>query len=216
MAKKLDVTRHQGEEVARLANDRGISRSQFQEALDNGAIAKFLDTLKTGMAPPQGARVHVVHIRVKKNREWQEAINAAGPNTPADYNVRKVGDLYLANETEEIEEDLVLLNFTKGDGSWDKARAWAQGTGLLEDTDPREVFAVVEQYPGLHQELGVNPMYVVATTECTFDGYRQACYVCWRDSDREARLRWVSHFGYLRDWFAFRKRSAKALKPQVS
>jgi len=206
MSKNTLVTSNQTDAVRDMANAKGVTRAQFQVAQDDGRFARFLDTLKvdlTALKPPPGARLHTVRIRFKPDREWQEAVNAAGPNTPSDYNVRKVADQYPPSGTEEIEEDLILLNFPKGDG-FDAARAWARSK-QLEDTVPREVFAIGEQHPKLHEELGQNPMYVAATKECTFEGDRGACYVWWDDSGRGADLYWVENFGSSYDWFAFRK-----------
>lgn len=209
MSKNTLVTSNQTDAVRNMANAKGVTRAQFQMAQDDGRIARFLDTLKvdpTAPTPLPGARLHTVRIRFKPDREWQEAINAAGPNTPSDYNVRKVGDQYPPTGTEEIEEDLILLHFPNGDG-FDAARAWTQ-TKQLEDTVPREVFAIGEQHPKLHEELGQNPMYVAATKECTFKG-RLACYVWWDDSERGANLSWVGSFDNSRVWFAFRKSALK-------
>lgn len=208
---KMLVTTNQVNAVRDMANAKGVTRAQFQAAMDDGRIARFLDTLnedQTTLIPPTGARLHTVHIRFKPDREWQDAINAAGPNTPGNYNVRKVGDQYLPTETGEIEEDLILLNFPSGNG-FDAAHAWAREK-KLENTVPREVFAIGEQHPKLHDELGQNLMFVVATKECTFEGDRRACYVWWGGSEREARLRWVGSFGNGSDWFAFRKPVRKA------
>ena len=80
--------------------------------------------------------LHTVRIRFKPDREWQESINAAGPNTPSDYNVRSVGGEYPPTGTEEIEEDLILLNFPNSDG-FDAALAWAKSK-QLENTVPRK------------------------------------------------------------------------------
>ncbi len=207
MGKYTPVTNRQTDSVRDMANAKKIGRERFQKALDDGRIARFLDTLKAdalNIVPPQGARIHIVSVKVKLDRPWQEAVNAAGPNTPDNYDVRKVGDLYAPTGTEEIQEDLIMLNYPKGDGNWDKALAWAQTQGL-KNTVPREVFAIGEQHPNLHTHLGVNPMYAVATTECTFGGRRQACYVWWDDSKRGASLRWVSDFGVSGDWFVFRQ-----------
>lgn len=210
MSKNTLVTSNQTDAVRNMANAKGITRVQFQAAQDDGRIGRFLDTLKvdpTELTPPPGARLHTVRIRFKPDREWQEAINAAGPNTPDNYNVRKVGDQYLPTGTEEIEEYLILLNFPNGDG-FDVAHVWAQSK-QLEDTLPREVFAIGEHHPKLHEELGQNPMYVAATKECTFEGFRNACCVWWLDSRREAYLDWVGNFDVSRDWFAFRKSALK-------
>ena len=203
---KKPVTLNQAKAVMNMANEKGVGRGLFQEALDDGSIARFLDDLKQGLGglvPPPGARLHVVRARVKHGREWQEAVDAAGPNTPSHYNVRKVADLYPPVNTEETEKNYVLLNFPNGDG-YDKALAWAQSVGL-KPTVPREVFAIGEHNPDLHQTLACNPMYVVATTECTFGGYRRACYVWWIGSKRGAHLDWVSDFGSSNDWFSFCK-----------
>lgn len=206
MSKIKPVTSAQGGSLVKMANAKGIPRDAFQTWLDNHA-AGTLDDIKTGtvgLKAPDGARIHIVRIKYRQDRAWAEAIDAAGLNTPADYNVRKVGDLYLPTGTQEIEEDLVMLNYHEGGGSWDKALAWASGA-KLENTVPREVFAVGEQHPKLHVTLGVNPMYAVATTPCSFEGYRQACYVWWDVSDRMAHLFWTSDFGYTYVWFLFRK-----------
>ena len=159
-----------------------------------------------------GVRIHTVRAWVIPDRPWDEAINAAGPNTPPDYNVRKVGHLYAPVETDAEVQEHILINSSAGDGSWDKALAL--GAELrLKCTVPREVFADGEQCPYLHRILGVNSMYVVATTECSFGGVQQACFVWWFDSEREAGLRHVEDFGNANDWFAFRKSSTSDLKP---
>lgn len=210
MSKKMLVSSNQTDAVRDMANAKGVTRAQFQAAQDDGRIARFLDTLKvdpTALTPPPGVRLHTVRIRFKPDREWQESINAAGPNTPSDYNVRKVGDQYPPTGTEEIEEDLILLNFPNGDG-FDAALAWAKSK-QLENTVPREVFAIGEQHPKLHEELGQNPMYVAATKECTFGGDRGACCVWWDGSERGVDLDWVSGFDNSSDWFAFRKSALK-------
>ena len=212
MSKKTLVTLNQSNVVRDMANAKRVTRAQFQGALDDGSFARFLDTLKIDpsaltLTPPPGARLHTVRIRYKPDREWQEAINAAGPNTPGDYNVRKVGDQYPPIGTEEIEEDLILLNYPKGDG-FDAALAWAK-SHQLENTAPREVFAIGEQHHKLHDVLGQNPMYLAATKECTFEGRRHACCVWWPDSERVAYLLWVRNFVDSSAWFAFRKSALK-------
>ena len=210
MSKNTLVTSNQTDTVRDMANAKRVTRAQFTAAMDDGRIARFLDTLKidpTELTPPPGARLHTVRIRFKPDREWQESIDAAGPNTPSDYNVRKVGDQYPPTGTEEIEEDLILLNFPNGDG-FDAALAWAKSK-QLENTVPREVFVIGEQHPKLHEELGQNLMHVAATKECTFGGNRYACYVWWFDSERKASLLWVLHFDNSCDWFAFRKSALK-------
>ncbi len=160
----------------------------------------------TDIEPPTGARVHVLEVEVEQGREWQSAVNAAGPNTPSNFNVRKVGDQYAPVGKGKVKEKLILLNFLNGDGNWDKAIAWAEAKGFKR-THPREAFAIGEQHPKLHEQLGQNPMYAVATTDCSFESVRSACCVSWFDSECGAFLRWVGDFGYANanDWFVFRK-----------
>lgn len=183
------VTNDQGTQVAKMARDKGK---------DGQTI-----TIGTPLIPPPGCRIHILSVPVIHDRDWQEAVNAAGPNTPADYNVRKVGDQY-PPEGVTGEEEFILLNCPSG-GSWDKAIAWAEQFGL-ERTAPRQVFAIGEHKPKLHRELGLNPMYVVATKECSFDGDQLACYVWWGGSEREVDLHWLSSCGHSHDWFAFRRK----------
>ena len=204
MSSKL-VTLNQVKSVQDMANAKGVGRENFQKGLDDGRVARFLDSLMTPIVAPQGARIHHnLHVRVKMDREWQEVVNVAGPNTPDHYNVRKVGNRSLPTGTDEVEEDLVLLNYPLGDGNWDKALAWAK-TVNLNNTVPREVFAIGERHPNLHRELGCNTMYTVATTECSFGGSRQACCVWWDGSRRGAYLGWLGFFDDSFGWFVFRK-----------
>src|SRR3989338_555763 len=203
MVKILPVISNQSDAIGAMANQKKVSRAKWQRAHDDGRFAKFLDSLKEPVPPP-GCRMHILSARVLLDQPWQEAVNDAGPNTPADYNVRKVGKLYVPTGTGEEERDYILLNWPKGCGNWDKAFAWA-GQEELVQTVPREAFAIGRQYSTLHTTLGVNPMYVVATTPCTFGGDQQACYVWLYDALREALLFRVSLFGSSSDWFLFRK-----------
>lgn len=207
MSKHLRVTSGQLDSVRQMANEKHIPRPLFQQALDDGRVARFLDSLGMGgITAPPGARIHLLTgVEVTLDRDWQEAVNVAGPNTPADYDVRKVGDLYPPTGKGKVVSDYILLNFPKGDG-WDAALAWAKEQ-KLENTTPREVFAVGEHHPNLHKVLGQNPAYVVATTKCAFEGYQRACCVWWRDARRVADLLWVCDFGSSDDWFLFRKPS---------
>src|SRR6185369_7204423 len=104
------------------------------------------------ISPPEGGRIHIVRVKVKLDREWQEAINLIGPNTPNNYRVRKVGHLYPVQGMNEVEGELLLLNYFQGTGDWDKALRWAQEK-QLKNTTPREVFAVGEQQPNLSEVL---------------------------------------------------------------
>jgi hypothetical protein len=189
--------------------------SDLTEAAAKGTLAKVDRTILrhvlgltplgiSTLTPPEGTRLHRLTVSVQLDEQWEDAISAAGPNTPLDFNVWKVAEQYPPTGKGRVEHELVLLNYQQGGGSLDKALEWASQSGL-RPTTPRDVFAVGSQYPNLHRDLGINPMYVVATTDCTFGGDRDACIVWWDDSLRKANLRHVSFFGASFGWFAFRK-----------
>jgi len=207
------ITPGQLAQVEKMANEKAIDRDRFQTfGLDNGLLAIALDaivqglpiTVGTPLVPPTGGRIVTVKVKTQLDRPWQEAVNAAGPQTPDNYNVRKVDDICAPTGIGTVEEELVLLNYYPNGGAWDKAIAWAEAS-RLKRTDPRRVFALGEGQPKFNYEVGPNPTYVVATEECFFDGKRQACSVWWIDSGRGASLHWVSNYGDSDDWFAFRK-----------
>jgi hypothetical protein len=209
------ISTPQLEQVRKMAGEKGIDRDRFQQlGLDNGLLAMALDAIVQGvpisigvpLVPPVGGRIVTVKVKTELFRDWRAAVSAGGPNTPADYdyNVWKVGGLYPPIGAGIVEEELVLLNYPNGDGSWEKALAWAEQSRLRR-TDPRRVFAVGKGHPKFNYEVGPNPCYVVATEECTFGDKLQACSVWWSGSERKANLNWVSYYGHSRDWFAFRK-----------
>ena len=159
----------------------------------------------TKLAEADGARIHVLRrVHVQQDRDWQEAINLASPNTPMEYHVRKseVSAQYQPVSNNTVEKDIVLLEYPKGDGSWNKAIAWGQGASL-KPNNPREVFAIGGQFPTLNNTLGQNPMYVVAPIECSFGVGPNACGVWWDDSGRWVCLGWISNFVFAYVWFAF-------------
>ena len=187
--------------VERMLQNKGgslvdpiLAIGKVDEIIGSATAAEFV--------PPPGGRIHIVRVPVRLDREWQEAVNAAGPDTPDSYNVRKVGDQYPPAGNETVDAEVILMNFGPNGGSWDKAIAWAKQYPLKR-TNPRHTFAVGEYKPQLHRELNMDPMYVVATEECTFVGYRDACLVWWGGSGRGASLRWVEGCEDSRAWFAF-------------
>lgn len=195
-----------------MANDKGVGCAHFQDALDNGQASLFLDAVKAGrkiallpeFVVPEGGRIHELTIPVVLDEEWQSAITAGCPNTPYNYNVWKVGDQYRPSGKGTKKSRLVLVNFgPNGGGSWDRAVAWAAQHPQLKRSVPRQVFAISKHKPNLHRELGFNPMYVVATIECSFEGDQQACYAWWGGAERRAYLHWVSYFANAYVWFAF-------------
>lgn len=154
----------------------------------------------TEFTPPTGGRVHILWAKVRLDRDWQKAINAAGPRTPRDCTVREVANLYPPTKKGTVEREYILLN---NDGaSYAAALDWGK-QNKLNQTVPREVFAISEHNPRLHQQLGLTHMYLVGTTNRGYEGDRQACYVWWFGTERRAGLYWIEHFGTAGDWFAF-------------
>jgi len=141
---------------------------------------------------------------VRQDRRYIEALEAAAPDTPSNFSVRRVGDLYPPVSAEVEDVDFVLLNFPKGGGSWEQALAWAKSNGY-ENTNPREVLAVVEQHD-LRAPLSRNWLHLIATTECCSEGSRRAVCVSVGGLERFAGLSRLEIFGSDSDWFLFRKK----------
>ena len=208
------VTNRQGVQFAKIAREK-ISREEFGKFLNDPAkLQKFFDEMKNGdnwfeklqiEASKIGARVHLVRIKVDYTKSHNEAALAGGPQTGSDYNVLKVGDKYQPSENKMTDEAIVLFNWIKGGGSYQKAVEWGLSNGLSKTT-PHIPFAIGEQFPNLNYTLGPNPMYVVETTGCSFNGSANACCVYWRDAERFSALDWRCDFGGDRAWFAFRKK----------
>lgn len=209
---RLGFTPGQRDLIHKLATEQGIRSDRVQRyGFDNGSVTVLLQAMQLSrrvvlgpeFEPPPGGRIHIVRgVSVVLDQEWQASINAAGSNTLDDYDVRKVGDLYLPTGTGVIEDEVILMNFGPSGGNWDRAIAWAEDYALKR-TDPRRVFAIGEQKPQLHCQLEMDPMYVVATEECAFGGHRRACGVWWHGRAREASLGYVELYGLADDWFAF-------------
>jgi hypothetical protein len=159
------------------------------------------------LVPPIGGRIHRLRVQTCLDGDWEQAVNEGGPQTPENYSIRKVGGLYPPTSSGVIDEELILLNYLKGDGGWDKALAWGKQF-CLRKTDPRWVFAVGKGYPNFNHKVGLNPTCIVATEDCSFYGIRQSCYIWWEgwweSLQRWAFMRESKYFGGGRDWFAFR------------
>ena len=201
-----NVTVAQGDRIRQMANQKGLNRNVFQDNfIDGGLCAIALDAAKSGsrlkLIPPinvpnnWGGRIHVVEVEVDESRLWSDAVMAAGPNTPSYYNVHKVADHYPPTGKGRHKVKMVLVSL-EGGGDFAKAVAWAEQYDLKRTT-PRQVFAIGKNFPKLHQELGMDPMYVVASKECTFEGDQRVCDVWWFGSGRKACLPWVGEGGDL-------------------
>ncbi len=95
------------------------------------------------------------------------------------------------------------MNFGPKGGSWDRAIAWASQYPQLKGSVPRQVFAIGAHKPEFHREVGMDPAYIVATTECAFEGHRQACHAWFGGASRGADLHWLRIFYVSYAWFSF-------------
>lgn len=209
MSKFKDVTDNQGLGFARMARAKGVSCQRFAAAEEDGTLGRFLDGIKAGLpitvgvlAPP-GAQVHIVKLRnLRLDREWQEAVDGAGPDTTRDSNVRKVGDLYPPAGVGVISELHILFSHSNNRSDLDGALVWAAQYRLVPN-DPRRVFEMARRHPRLNRVLEMNR--VVAPVICEFEGGQRACYARWENyGSRGASLGYVNNLHHSTDWFSFR------------
>lgn len=151
---------------------------------------------------PQGGRLNIVRVTVDPTRDWQEAINTAGPNTGSDCGVRKVGDAYPPEDGGVTEEEIFIVNFGKVIPNGQYALDWAKPLNL-SPAKPRQVFAVGEHKPELHWELKCNPMALVSLVPCSFKGDHCVLRVWWGGARRDVNLDLFDDGCGASYWFAF-------------
>ena len=156
------------------------------------------------IAPPKGI-VRTLTAPVNESRAWNETMRAAGPDTPKNCNIWKVGDQYppILGAVERLEE-IYVVNFGKDSFIQSKdAIAWGKKQHLVP-ASPRACFSIAEHLPKLNSYLEeVESMSVVSLRECSVEGQLGAVGVWFSGSKREADLFW---FGRAWDggcWFAF-------------
>lgn len=154
------------------------------------------------LVAPDGGRIHIVRVLVNPSRPWQNAVDSAGPNTPSNYDVRRVADKYPPQDGAVEEKEIILVNFGRTIPDTQVAVDWVKQY-KLRPASPRPVFAIGECKPQLHRELGLDSMAVVSPEECTFDGGRRVCHVWWGGADRDCYLDWYDDEWDADFWFAF-------------
>ena len=169
------------------------------------ALQRLIEEYSMSVKAPEGGRIHVVRVPVNPGREWQEAVNTAGPDTGKDWDIRKVAGLYPPQQGETSEKEIILVNF--GKSSSQHALDWAKPLGL-RPVAPRGIFAVGEHQPKLNEELGMPYMAVVSLEECSFEGRRHVPYVWWNESGRRAHLDWFGSDWNDDYWVAFSRGSS--------
>lgn len=155
-------------------------------------------------------RVTFHHVRIKQDLPWIEALEKSGPDTPDYFDIRKpeIAKQYKPEKGEVI-KSITLLNSFFNCG-WSEILVVA-GSYKLERTLPREVFALAAQYPDLYTQLSGagllvlkdDPIRVVATTECDFQGLTCACEVWWNGKERGADMQWIGDYKRPSHWLAF-------------
>lgn len=203
--KIVAVTSQQGIQVAKMANDKHISKASFQTALSDGSFGRFLDSIGVDVGsilPPDGGRIHFVNVTYDEGRPWKEAVTATGPNTPSNYDIWKVGKHYPPGPAGQVTKKLVLVNFGRTIDNAQPALDWA-AKYRLPIASARATLAIPENHPTLHRTLGQNSMGVVSLEECQLSGGRGLPCGWWDGSGRRANLFWFDRRFYGRCWFAF-------------
>lgn len=181
----------------RSVSDRG-------EALEQH-LRRFFDP---SLGEPKVLRprfiVPIPQVPVNYDLDWNEAVSQAGPNTGADWDVRKVGHLYVAKRHGLVLTDITLVNFgedVESEQVLEFGREyWPWRVRVM---DPRECFALGAYRPNLHQELGLEAMAAVSLEKCDFRGEPRVPGVWWRGAGRGADLRWFVGGWRPHCWFGF-------------
>ena len=133
--------------------------------------------------------VTIPQVPVNYDLDWNERINQAGPNTGTDWNVRKVGDLYLTERKGIVLTDITLAGFgqkVESEQVLDFGLEWQLGRTM----NPHEAFTLLAHRPNLHRELGHSAMAAVSLEHCSFQGARRVCYSWWDGDGRGCDLVW--------------------------
>lgn len=194
-------------DLFRAAYDKvGLDETRAQFLNENkafpAALRELINEFSMTVKAPEGGRLHIVRVSVNPARPWQEAIDAAGPDTGKDWDVRKVGDHYPPEAGKPEVREIILVNFGKTIPDTQYALDWAKPYGLSPEK-PRGVFAIGEYKPQLHRDLVLSAMAVISPVPCSFEGERRVPYVWWRDTKRFAYLDWFDNDWGDYCWFAF-------------
>lgn len=150
---------------------------------------------------PPNSQIHFVDITYDPSCEWVDVLRGTDTRKQNYREVIKIGSQFPPGEQKNINETIALIRYFRLSAMCD-ARDWALSHGLQETT-PREVFAIGKQYPNINTDLGQELTCVVATKTCIFLGYTGACYF-WRTCD-ELRMGvgLLPVFSTDEHWFSF-------------
>lgn len=182
-------------------------KSAIRSVTNNGHalelhLRKFFEPEQPTVLRPRFI-IRLSQVPVNYDRDWNGSIDAAGPNPGKDFDIRKVGGLYVAERKGIVSTDITLVNFAEGVSSEqiiELGQQWKLGRVI----NPQECFAISEHFPKLHTGPGFfDQMAVVALKECVFRGRRRVCCVWFRGQQRECRLAWFDDGWRSPGWFGF-------------
>jgi hypothetical protein len=185
----------------------GKGEKRYAPVIDGLAVllAGISRENEPAFAAPEGGRIHVIRgVLVDESLEWNAAIDAGLPNTPASYDIRKVADSYPAKKWAKPKKmDIILINFGTYVSDNAPAHAWGKEQ-KLPPASPRAIFALGSHAPKLHEELGQpNGLAVGCLEECHFSGRRRVPGGWWDGAERLAYLDRPVSGWYAYCWFAF-------------
>jgi len=202
------VTTAQIAQVGKMAREKRVSRTRFQEVLDDGTLGNVLNGIRMGrsisvselVAPPQGHVITVPGISVPHGWSWEEAVRTSAPRT--DPNADEIWDLerlrWYKPESDRSERELVLVNYP--DEDWKAAFVWADIFGL-HHVSPYVLFALIAQKPNLLEILGIEAGAVIETYCSWYDDERYACMVSLPDGVADVFP--ISEYCQGIEWFVF-------------
>jgi len=149
--------------------------------------------------------IHLPPISVNHDREWENAVADAGPNTEFDSDIHKVGDLYTPKRAGIVPTSITLANFGGvEDVDSEQVIEFGKEWNLGRIIDPRECFAIVKRFPKLHTSPGFfDQMIIVSLKDCNFEGRRHVCFVLFDGHKRKCRLDWFDRGWGVFSWFGF-------------
>lgn len=177
-----------------------VTMSDSYKPMSDKRIAEL-----TALANKHGARIYILRsVEVDQDRDWNLAIGHGAPDTLDVYEVnhREVAFKCSTRPSSGLtKKDIVLLNYPKGYGHH-RALSWGL-TAMLRKTVPREVLAISENHPTLHDVIAEEKVNLVATVKYVIWARSQLVYISVMDSKRQAGLAHVDNFRDPNDWFAF-------------
>lgn len=138
----------------------------------------------TELAEKVSGSIHIIRkVRVKQNRNWEVALILAGSNPRTHESTAlmspEVAAQYQPVSEEEIELDIILFKYPECGSDLNKVIAWGSEAGL-KGSNPRELFAVIDQSVDLPNSLGkASSVYIASPIECMHQGKRCVCCCYW-------------------------------------